>query len=140
VLLKTSLYVFCMCLNYILVQRTESIHFKHLFLSATIFFCILLLITLRLHSGSRLSTLSSIYLKGFHMSVPLLIMNTFINLHMLYKHWVGSKSLSCERQRVEAMLLILGCILVAENNTSVLHLSTQKIPRCFPNQGRQRAC
>lgn len=27
-----------------------------------------------------------------------------------------------------------GYILLAENNTSVLHLSTQKTPKCFPNE------
>lgn len=106
-LLKASLYVFWMGLNYILAQHTESIHFKHLFLSATIFYCVLLLRALRLHSGSRLSTLSSIYLEGFHMFVSLLIMNVFIHLHMLYKHWAGSRSLPCETRWVEAMLSIL---------------------------------
>lgn len=34
-------------------------------------------------------------------------MNMLINLHVLYKHWAGSKSLLCEEWCVGAMLLIL---------------------------------
>lgn len=67
VLLKASLCVVCRYGSYIGAHQSETINFKHLILSAIVFYCILQLKTPRLHSSSRLSTLSSIYLKGFHM-------------------------------------------------------------------------